>query len=205
MRGIFAATLVHAADKALQVTGFGQGQDSGVIGRGAAGLQQLHAPLGIGGGCSNYVCKLGQRNVMGAGAGYERSAWAEQLHGSEIEFLVPAYCTFVGTFGLGECGGIENDGVELLAGGFVFAQEFECVGFDPVDLRLKGGIEFEITICHDERGAAGIDAGDPLTALGEMEREAPLVRADVECRSVSVSCCGGVVEALVEKGSRLLS
>ena len=40
--------------------------------------------------------------------------------------------------------------------------------------------------------------------LGEMQREAPLIGAYIECRSACIFCCGSVVEALVEKGSGLL-
>ena len=73
---------------------------------------------------------------MRAGAGDECSAGAEQLHGAKVEFFVSAHCALGSAVGFGECRGIENDGVELLAGGFVFAQELECVCFDPVDLGL---------------------------------------------------------------------
>ncbi len=86
------------------------------------------------GGGGDDLGELLQGDVVGAGAGDEGSAGAEHLHGAEVELLVAAHGSFGGALGLGEGGWIEDDGVVLLAGGFVLAEEFEGVGFDPVDL-----------------------------------------------------------------------
>src|SRR6185312_5463141 len=56
-----------------------------------------------------------------------------------------------------------------------------------------------------ERGAAGVDAGDFAATLGEVQRKASLIGADVERGAVRVVGGGGVVEALVEEGSGLLA
>ncbi len=105
-----------------------------MVGGGATGLEELDAAAGVGGGGGDDLGEVLQGDVVGAGAGDEGAAGAEQLHGAEVELLVAAECAFGGALGLGEGGWVEDDGVELLACGLVVAEEFEGVGFDPVDL-----------------------------------------------------------------------
>lgn len=142
---------------------------------------------------------------MGAGAGDEGSAGAEHLDGAEVELLVAAHGAFGGALGLGEGGWVEDDGVVLLAGGLVLAEELEGVGFEPLDLGLKVGVELSVAVGYFEGAEAGVDSGDLTAVLGHVEGESALISADVERGAGCVAGCGGVVEALVEEGSRLLA
>ncbi len=91
------------------------------------------------------------------------------------------------------------------------AEEFEGVGFDPVDCGAEEGCGWVRGCVGDfERGAAGVDAGDAVADVGEVQGEAALVGADVEraaCAAERLGAVGGggVVEALVEEGAGLLA
>ena len=176
-----------------------------MVGGGTPGLEELDSAAGIGGGGGDDLGELLQGDVVGAGAGDEGSAGAEHLHGAEVELLVAAHCAFGGALGLGEGGWIEDDGVVLLAGGFVLAEKFEGVGFDPVDLGREARVQVAVAVGHFEGAAAGIDAGYVTAVLGEMDGETALIGADVECVSAGVSGGGSVVEALVQEGTCLLA
>jgi hypothetical protein len=61
------------------------------------------------------------------------------------------------------------------------AKVVERVGFDPFDgFGGECGVEKEVAVSGFEGGAAGVDAGDGVADLGEVESEASLVGADVE-------------------------
>ena len=176
-----------------------------MVGGGTPGLEELDVAAGVGGGGGDDLGELLQGDVVGAGAGDEGSAGAEHLHGAEVELLVAAHGAFGGALGLREGGLIEDDGVVLLSGGFVLAEEFEGVGFDPVDLGCEVRVQVAVAVGYFERAATGVDAGYVATVLGEMDGESALIGADVEGVSAGVSCCCGVVEALIQEGPCLLA
>ena len=176
-----------------------------MVGGGAPGLEELDSAAGVGGGGGDYLGELGEGDVVGAGAGDEGSAGAEHLHGAEVELLVAAHGAFGGALGLGEGGGVEDDGVVLLVGGFVLAEQLEGVGFDPVDVCGEFGVEFAVAVGYFEGAAAGVDSSYVAAVLGHVQGEAALIGADIERFASCVAGGCGVVEALVEEGSRLLA
>jgi len=157
------AILVHLKYEALQVFGLGQIEDDGMIGCGAATLQEANAAVRVGGSGGDSGFEVGERDVMGAGAGNEQAAGAKHLQGSQVEFLVAAQRAFDGTFAFGEGRRVENDGVELFAGTGPVAQDLKGIAFDPVhlsgDLRA---IRDEIAFSDFERRTGGVDACDAL-------------------------------------------
>ena len=176
-----------------------------MVGGGTPGLEELDSAAGVGGGGGDYLGELLQGDVVGAGAGDEGSAGAEHLHGAEVELLVAAHGSFGSALGLGEGGWVEDDGVVLLTGRFVLAEKLEGVGFDPLDLGGKLGVEFAVAVGYFEGAAAGVYSGYVAAVLGHVEGESPLIGADVEGFASCVAGGCGVVEALVEEGSRLLA
>ena len=66
-------------------------------------------------------------------------------------------------------------------------------------------IERGVLVGDFERGPGAVDTGDLRAARGEMKGKAALIAEDVEGVSVGVLRGGGVVLALVEKGSGLLA
>jgi len=230
------ADSVDAADEAFEVAGFGEGENLGVVGGGGSGFEELDAAVGVGGGGGEDGGEVFERDVVGAGVGDEGSAGGEQAKGAEVELLVAAGGGFGGAPGLGEGRWVEDDGVvevgavaaqtsrslrcggksaasgrdDRAAGGVEVAEVVEGVGFDPVGDGLEVGVEGEVLVGGFEGGAAGVDASDAVADLGEVEGEAALVGADVECSmsatgGADVFGCGGVVEALVEEGAGLLA
>ena len=74
----------------------------------------------------------------------------------------------------------------------------------------EGRVEQQVAIGGFECGVAGVDAGDLRADLREMQREAALIGADVECapgaaRGGDDPRGSGVVEALVEERAGLLA
>ena len=105
-------TLVDAADEALEVAGFGQGEDFEVVGRGGAGFEQLNSTPGVGCGRGDDAGEVFQRDVVRAGAGDERSAGCEQMQRAEVELFIAAKGGLGSTLGFGEGRRVEDDGVE---------------------------------------------------------------------------------------------
>uniref|UniRef100_E6QKZ5 Uncharacterized protein n=1 Tax=mine drainage metagenome TaxID=410659 RepID=E6QKZ5_9ZZZZ len=91
------------------------------------------------------------------------------------------------------------------------AQEGKGVGFYPVDFGVELVTVFgEVRLGDFEGCARGVDAGDALTDLGQMEGEAALVGADIEhLRGCVFGLCpasdGGVVFALIEECAGFLA
>src|SRR5580692_4046290 len=65
--------LIDAADEALEVAGFRQSEDLGVVGRSGAGVEELHAAACVGCCCGHDFREVGERDVVRAGAGDECS------------------------------------------------------------------------------------------------------------------------------------
>lgn len=203
--------LLHFKNEAFQVFGFGQVEHYGMIERGAAAFEQSYATSGVNSGRGYRAFEIGPADVVGAGASDQQPAWDKHLEGAQVEFLVTAQGAFDGALGLGESGRVENDGVEFLAGVGPVAEDLKGVGFNPIDL---GGDEisvgFEIALGDFERGTRCIDAGDVGANLCKVKGKAALIAADVEgagcCAEAARPVCrGGVVGALIEEGTGLLS
>ena len=91
------------------------------------------------------------------------------------------------------------------------AQNLKGVGLYPVHLRGEAGaIGLEIPLRHFKRGAGGVNARDLAANLGQVQRKAALVAANVERAArwrpsrLRPIPRGGVVGPLVEKGAGLL-
>lgn len=80
----------HFEHQALQVFGLGQVEHNGMVGSGAAALEQADAPRCIGCGRGDCALEIGPGHMMRAGAGNEKSAGARHLERTEIQLLVAA-------------------------------------------------------------------------------------------------------------------
>jgi hypothetical protein len=89
---------IHAADKALEVVGLGQGEDDGMVRSCGAGFEQGDAAAGVGSGIGDDSGEGLEGDVVGAGAGEEDSAGDKHLEGAEVELLVAAESGVGGAF-----------------------------------------------------------------------------------------------------------
>src|SRR5919109_2427359 len=104
-------------------------------------FQDAQGLLGIQGSFGNHVQEVGLADVVGTAAGHQNSSWAEHLQGTQVEFFVAAQGGIQVLFGFREGGRVENNGVELTAGGGVVLKQIESVGFEPFDfVSIEGGI-----------------------------------------------------------------
>jgi hypothetical protein len=73
-------------------------------------------------------------NVVGAGASYEVAAGHEKLHGSQVDFFVPALGCWDAVAILGKGGWVEDDHAEAAARFVIFLQQVERVAFAKVNI-----------------------------------------------------------------------
>src|SRR6185437_16966325 len=76
------------------------------------GFEKLHATARVGGGCGDDPGEVGERDMIGAGAGDERSAGSEKADRAQVELLVAAHRALSGALGFCEGRRVEHDGVE---------------------------------------------------------------------------------------------
>ena len=176
-----------------------------MVGCGLPAFQQTDPALRISSRGGDDPMKLVPGNMVGAGAGHERPARTQHLQSAQIELLVAAQGSGYGALGFGKGGRIEHHRIEGLARRTPIAQKVEGVGLDPFHRGLKAvAVDLQVLFRHLEGCAGGIDAGHLGTGPGQVEREAALVGADVQRFPAGIALGRGVVEALVEKRSRLL-
>ena len=146
-------------------------------------------------------------HVERAGAGDQHAARPEHLQGAQVQLLVAADGGFHDALGLGEGGRVEDDGVVLLAGGGVVLEQIEGIGLDPLDLAagVRVAVELLVLLGDFQGGTRGIDCRHLAAHPGQVQGEASLVGEAVQGLAVGVAGSGGVVLALIEKGSRLLA
>ena len=173
----------------------------------ASDLDQAEGAVGVEGGAGEHFQEIGLANVVGAGAGDEDAAGAKHLEGAEVELFVAAEGGVEVALRFGEGGRVEDDGVVAAVGGGVVLEQVEGVGLDPFDFFAfeAGLVEGGVLVGDFEGGAGAVDSGDLRAARGEVEGEASLIAEDVEGFAAGVVGGGGVVFALVEKGSGLLA
>jgi len=178
---------------------------------GAASFEQAHAAAGVKSGGSDGALELSPADMVRTGAGDQKATGVEHFERTQVELLVSAHGPFDGALGFGEGRRIEHDGVEFLAGVRPVAQDLEGVTGDPFDFGFhSGAVGFVIPLGDLEGGVRGIDAGYALADLGEVERKAALVTADIQGAAGGTEllgpCAGsGVVVTLVEKCAGFLA
>ena len=128
----------YRCNNALQIGGFGDIQQNGMVFGLSANFDQAEGAVGVKGGRGEHLEEVLLADVIGAGAGDEDTAGTEHLEGAEIEFLVAAEGGVEITLALGEGRWVEDDGVVVASfvrtsGGGVVLQEVEGVGLDPFD------------------------------------------------------------------------
>ncbi len=197
--------LLYLQDQALQVLSLGNVEDHGVVWSSSTAFQKTNAALRIAGGSSHHAVKLVPGNVVRAGAGHQRSPRPQHLQRAQIELFVTAQGAGHGALGFGKSGRVEHHGVEGVARGAPVAQKIECVGLDPLHRGLDAvPVDLQVLFRHLERGPGGVNAGHPGTGSGQVQCKTALIGADIEGLATGVARRGGVVQALVEKRSRLL-
>src|ERR1700722_10283435 len=93
---------VDPQNQALQVFGLGNIQDHGVIRSRLPAFQETNSALRVSGRVGHHAMKLVPGNVVGTGASHQRSARAQHLEGTQVEFLVAAQSAGHSTLGLGK-------------------------------------------------------------------------------------------------------
>src|ERR1700722_412616 len=201
-----AILLLDLQDEALEVFGLGYCKNHRVVWSGSTPFEQADAALRVAGGRSHYTMKFVPGNVMGAGAGNQRSTRTQHLQGAQVELLVPAQSALHGALGFCESRRVEDHGVIGVARCAPIAGKVKCVSLDPLHLSLNAiAIDLQVLFRHLERGAGGVNAGHPAAASSQMQRETALIGADVEGVATSIERCRGVVQTLVEKRSCFLA
>ena len=89
--------------------------------------------MGVPRGFGDDIQEFCGADVVGAGAAHENAAGTQHFKGAEVEFFVSAERSVEGATAFGERGRVEDDGVVLLAGSGIVAQQVECVGLNPFD------------------------------------------------------------------------
>lgn len=108
-------SLEDAADEALEVVGFGAGENAGVVGGGAAAFEDLDFAVRAFGDAEEHLFEVEAVNASGAAAGDEDPRGVEDASGEIVEAMVGAEGGRELGIGAGHAGWVEDDGVELFA------------------------------------------------------------------------------------------
>src|ERR1700728_1622038 len=103
-------SLAYSQYKTLQVGGFRDCQQYGMVFRLGPALQNTKISVHIAGGLRHDLNKLPGANVVRARAGDQDPAWAQHLHSPQIELFVASQRGFQIALALGEGWRIKNDG-----------------------------------------------------------------------------------------------
>lgn len=161
--------------EAFEVSGFGDGDEDGVVGALAVFADEAEGFFGVDGGVGEVFEEEFAGGVVGAAEGGEESAFIEEFEGAEVDFLIAAHGIGEGLFVAGEAGGIEDDEVVF---GFGVFEEVEDVVFDDVDVE---SVDLGVVACGGAGGFGDVDGGDAGgTGFGAGEGEAALVGEAVE-------------------------
>ncbi len=106
----------HLADYALQIRGFRDPEQHGMIFGLAPFLQNTDLAMSIAGRLQQHFEEFSFRNVERAGTSYEDAAALEHLHRPQIELFVATQCRLKRAPAFSESGWIEHDGFILPAG-----------------------------------------------------------------------------------------
>jgi hypothetical protein len=168
----------------------------------AADLDQAERAMSIEGSGSKHLEEGALAHVIRAGTADEDPAGSQHLQSSQIEFLVSTERRVEVALRLGEGWWVEDDGVVKPVGGSIVLQQVERVGFDPFDFAL---IQSCVLVRHLQGWTGTINPSYGRASGSQVESEASLITENVERLSMSVCSSRGIILALVEEGSGLLS
>ena len=139
--------------------------------------------------------------MVRTGAGDQNPSGPEHLQRPEVQLLVATQGSFQVPLVLGEGWRIEDDGVVLLSGGGVVAQQVEGVGFRPLDFAaVQGGI----LIRDLQSGPRAIYSANLGAPLRHVKGKTSLITKNVQSLPARILSGGRIVFPLVEEGPCLL-
>ena len=150
--------------KHLRYSVSGQVAAIGMIGGGAALLEDLHVAAGLLGHAQEHVEEVLARDVAGAATGDEDPARLQQLHAQAIEMVVRPQGVVQAAAAVSEPGRVEDQAAELLAGRSQRLQHLEAVG--RLETHVRQAVEPGVGLGQGHGAAAGIDAQHFAGAAG---------------------------------------
>ena len=105
-------------NKKLQIIGFGDVPENGMIGGLLTGFDLTKSHSGIGGSIVKHLLEVDFGHEMGAGAGGKIGAPFHELHGAAVDLSVPLDGVLQGISAFGECRGIQDHKI-IIEGFFV--------------------------------------------------------------------------------------
>ncbi len=139
---------------------------------------------------------------MRTGTGDEVAARAKHLQAAKIDLLVSSQSSADGSAILCEGGWIKNDGVELAAGSFQFAQGVEAVRHS--ERHVGESVQASVSLSAFQCRGRKVDGFHVGAAGSHGERKGSVVSETIERVSVGIGSRSAIVLPLVQEGTGLL-